>query len=383
MNKKISISLILFSLLIIFSTSVSAIFGIDGYGTKNTLAKFINGEDIGNSSIVDDGNSVNVSNTIYVLGSQVCTADNGICYANGTISAGNPFDQSLNTTDNVHFQSIGTGLLFAGYLAKNSYYNYDDNINPYSHAGVGYYEIINNALNMYDVADGSETNFEYIPATTHLSATYKRIETNFTIHSNFINDYNSAVLALDTQYVCGESGCNWLGHNSCWQQYFSGVWYLGIYQCNEMGCYTFNTIASDSGNTFSTDTNNRMVFERNQSTFTCSLYDNTDTLLSSVSGSDTTYSSGYDGLMVYYANVTYDDTSFNWSSISAPMRNEALENLWNNNTWVGKVETILDSIFGNIFMQNLTANTLSASNGFTGDCINVTYSGGIAISCND
>ena len=48
MIKKISISLIIFSLLIIFSSNSYAFFGIDGYGTKDTIAKFINGEDIGN-----------------------------------------------------------------------------------------------------------------------------------------------------------------------------------------------------------------------------------------------------------------------------------------------------------------------------------------------
>jgi hypothetical protein len=94
-----------------------------------------------------------------------------------------------------------------------------------------------------------------------------------------------------------------------------------------------------------------MFFERNGSTFTCSLYDSSDNLLSSVTGSDSTYTSGYDGLMNYVSNVTYDNTNFTWSSVSAPMQNEAYDTLWNNNTWVGKVETALTSSFLNLFIQ--------------------------------
>ena len=39
---------------------------------------------------------------------------------------------------------------------------------------------------------------------------------------------------------------------------------------------------------------------------------------------------------------------------------------------------------GNIkAIGNINASSLNAQNGFSGDCVNTTYSGGIAISCND
>ena len=63
--------------------------GIDGLGNTNSLAKFIYGGVIGNSSIFDDGENVTI------LGSPICTVANGLC--TGT-SGGSYNDTRLNST---------------------------------------------------------------------------------------------------------------------------------------------------------------------------------------------------------------------------------------------------------------------------------------------
>jgi hypothetical protein len=216
---------------------------------------------------------------------------------------------------------------------KNEFYTFDA-LSPFVHYGSGTNTIINGQLNMLEVS-GSTMDFEYLSNTDYLDANYKRIESDFVISDSLVDSYNSAVLTLDAQRQCGETLCYFTGYNSCWEQLFDGVWYLGIYQCNNYQCSVYDTIASDSGHAFTQNNNYRMVFERNGGAVSCVLYDNDDLEVSSVSGSVSTYLSGYDGLMSYYANVTFDNTNMTWT------------------------------------------------NGFVGECINATYLGGLMVGCND
>lgn len=62
----------------IISVSVVAD-AIDGSGTVNWVAKFVNNTTIANSSIYDDGSLVNITVPLYENGSRVCTAANGYC----------------------------------------------------------------------------------------------------------------------------------------------------------------------------------------------------------------------------------------------------------------------------------------------------------------
>jgi len=59
---------------------------IDGFGTKGYLAKFLNGETIGNASIWDNGTTVNVETELTVNGSRVCTEGNGACLSGATVN---------------------------------------------------------------------------------------------------------------------------------------------------------------------------------------------------------------------------------------------------------------------------------------------------------
>lgn len=52
---------------------------ISGSGTSNYITKWYNNTTIGNSNIVDDNVTVNVSKPLYENGSRVCTAANGLC----------------------------------------------------------------------------------------------------------------------------------------------------------------------------------------------------------------------------------------------------------------------------------------------------------------
>lgn len=60
--------------------------GIDGFGTKGYISKFLYGDVIGNASIWDNGTVVNVETELTVNGSRVCTEDNNVCVSQTTLN---------------------------------------------------------------------------------------------------------------------------------------------------------------------------------------------------------------------------------------------------------------------------------------------------------
>ena len=84
-----------------------AVLGLDGSGTMNYIPKFLNGEFVINSSLVDDmpnGTSINIS--------KICTSDNNLCVSNGSssiISGNGTLTKILNGT-------IGSGEFIEWYI---------------------------------------------------------------------------------------------------------------------------------------------------------------------------------------------------------------------------------------------------------------------------
>ena len=66
------------------------VFGLDGYGTAQSIPKFIYGDVLGNSSLIDDANQT-------ILTSTICTSTNGLCASNGS---GTNTTTYINTTIN-------------------------------------------------------------------------------------------------------------------------------------------------------------------------------------------------------------------------------------------------------------------------------------------
>ena len=79
------------------------------------------------------------------------------------------------------------------------------------------------------------------------------------------------------------------------------------------------------------------------------------------------------------SNAEVGTPEYNWTNYSGYNFKDGNATFENN----VKIEGDLN-VTGNIkAIGNINASSLNAQNGFSGDCVNTTYSGGIAISCND
>jgi len=250
---------------------------------------------------------------------------NGYANENGTL-------YFLNTTlDNDNFEAIDTSIIYVKHYLdiyvndtnsnpvenasvlvyasspisqtstehfNSDYYTYETN--PYADIGGGTWEIINNQLNGF--MGDADIAMAYYNNDTYYSSTYKQVRTNFSISSASPSGWQSVIASIDLQPD------NSYRNYGCWEQLYGGVWYLGIYSCFTYGCVSYNTIATDAGNSLSYDTEYEMIFTRNGSDFTCEIPD-----VSSISGSDSTWFGGYEGLGVFTSNVTYDNTNITYN----------------------------------------------------------------------
>ena len=263
------------------------------------------------------------SNYIYVLDSEFSsntyngyTNENATLYfINNTLDNTNFLVEGTSITYNQHYLDVyvnysnGTAVDGATVLAyanssvssianenfNSDYYTYETN--PYNaDIGGGTWEIVNNTLHGFmsnwDVAN------TYINNNTYYSSTYKQVSTNFTISSTSPSGWTSVITSIDLQPDVSSR------NYGCWEQLYGGIWYLGIYACNTYGCVSYDTVASDAGNTMSYDTEYQMIFTRNGSDFNCTIPG-----VSSVSGTHSGWSGGYEGLGVFTSNVTYDNTN--------------------------------------------------------------------------
>jgi len=265
-------------------------------------------------------------------------------YVNDTNS--NPVENAIVKI----YSSIPVTSNYTGHNFSTKTFNYLNDTFVNVGGWIDWNEISSFEINGYDDA-ATYTQVNYFDNTEHSSATYKKIESNFTINSNLIDNFNSALLVLDYQVTQEEIPHTYF--YSCWEQLYDGVWYLGIYKCNNIACTSFTTIALDSGNTFSPDVEYQMIFEINGSSLSCSIPS-----VSNITGTNTALTSGYDGIGLYYSNTTFNNTKIIYGE-NMYSYNYLLYNLTTNST--GNIERqnateYFTNVTGTYYYTNYTIN---------------------------
>ncbi len=87
------------------------------------------------------------------------------------------------------------------------------------------------------------------------------------------------------------------------QRYGGGSWWLGIYRCNNLECTSYAAVGEGTDVLAELDTEYNMLFEKNGTDYSCTFGETT------VTGTDGTWQNGWDGIGIYYANVTFDNTN--------------------------------------------------------------------------
>lgn len=129
----------------------------------------------------------------------------------------------------------------------------------------------------------------------------KEVTTKFTLNS-VAGDYAAIVSIIDLQDPDGSPK-----YYSCWEQRSGFTYYLGIYQCNNLYCDDYDVVGLSSAHIAPFGSEQQMTFYREGDYFYCEIPG-----VAVVQGFDSSWFGGYEGLGVYYANVTYDDTEFNY-----------------------------------------------------------------------
>jgi len=247
----------------------------NGYTNENATLYFINNT-LDNTNFLAEGTSI-IYNQHYL--------DVYVNYSNGTAVDG----ANVLAYANSPVSSITNEKFIS------DYYTYETN--PFNaDVGSGTWTIVDNQLN--GIKNDADVAMAYYNNATYYSSTYKKIDTNFTISSTSPAGWQSIIASIDLQPDNNHR------NYGCWEQLYGGIWYLGIYACNTYGCVSYDTVASDAGNTMSYDTEYQMIFTRNGSDFNCTIPG-----VSSVSGTHSGWSGGYEGLGVFTSNVTYDNTN--------------------------------------------------------------------------